>query len=496
MSKRGMKSSEKGANKRKRLKILPSTYPSNSVESYTSATPLATTSSLKKSADRVTRAHGSTVSLPSSKPAAPADPPLDLACATPFVQALRAPLSLPLLPPATPISDIHVYSSGRSGAELLGAIDSILSASPEDEMDPQSLVVTADVVPKVITPAKVTNWTVKNPGKVLPPKINDYKLWTVAQLRKECTERSLRLSRATSKQEQIRYLRLYDATKRAVEATVDEDILLEPGLRKTNNCFIRLMNIIFSDRFAERLARSDDTVTREQLDVGEVNDKSTFWKDVGVEFRRNTTDYNKLFDKTADNPRFGNVNPSMIVHHDDAKLYAMWKKGNAKYKKAQAKIFVSGQNSNDFYIFCDGNLDALYLKICTEVKPELEHYVNGGMHPEDEIDSLKLAVSRRITPTNKTAKWQNQVVSTVTRMADYLMGAPVTSSTASLSTRGTQDESQLIDRIAKLHQLIAQVKESQRKSEMDGATDPSLEASLLKYQQRLHRYENQLEAMD
>ncbi|KAG1700363.1 hypothetical protein DVH05_012164 [Phytophthora capsici] len=81
-------------------------------------------------------------------------------------------------------------------------------------------------------------------------------------------------------------------------------------------------------------------------------------------------------------------------------------------------------------------------------------------------------------------------------MADYLMGAPVTPSTASLSTRGTQDESQLIDRIAKLHQLIAQVKESQRKSEMDGATDPSLEASLLKYQQRLHRYENQLEAMD
>ncbi|KAF4142078.1 hypothetical protein GN958_ATG08712 [Phytophthora infestans] len=331
-------------------------------------------------------------------------------------------------------------------------------------MDPQSLVVTADVVPKVITPARVTNWTVKNPGK----------------LRKECTERNLRLSRATSKQEQIRYLRSYDATKRAVEATVDEDILLEPGLRKTKNCFIRLMNIIFSDRFAERLARSDDTVTREQLDVGEVNDKSTFWKDVGA----------------ADNPRFGNINPSMIVHHDDAKLYDMWKKDNAKYKKAQAKNFVSGQNSNDFYIFCDGNLDTLYLKICTEVKPELEHYVNGGMHPEDEIDSLKLAVSRRITPTNKTTKWQNQVVCTVTRMADYLMGAPVTSSTASLSTRGTQDESQLIDRIAKLHQLIAQVKESQRKPEMDGATDPSLEASLLKYQQRLHRNENQLEAMD
>ncbi|KAG6955636.1 hypothetical protein JG688_00011797 [Phytophthora aleatoria] len=42
-------------------------------------------------------------------------------------------------------------------------------------------------------PERVTKWTVKRPGSVVPPTCNDYDSWTVAQLRKECTERKLRL---------------------------------------------------------------------------------------------------------------------------------------------------------------------------------------------------------------------------------------------------------------------------------------------------------------
>ncbi|KAI9985620.1 hypothetical protein PInf_005005 [Phytophthora infestans] len=115
---------------------------------------------------------------------------------------------------------------------------------------------------------------------------------------------------------------------------------------------------------------------------------TSFWKEVAKEFQTNTTDYNGLF--TFNDPRYIGVDPSVIVQHDAPRLYDMWKKVNTKYIKAFSKFDVSGQNSNDFYEFCDGSLDAAYVKVCIKQKPELESYVKGGMHEEDEIDSMNL----------------------------------------------------------------------------------------------------------
>ncbi|KAG3100568.1 hypothetical protein PI124_g16044 [Phytophthora idaei] len=94
------------------------------------------------------------------------------------------------------------------------------------------------------------------------------------------------------------------------------------------------MNVIFSDRFAECLTRSDNAITRDQLDAGELNTKTLFWKEVDAGLRDNTTDYNKRFDEAARNPRFAIVNPSIIVPHDASILYDMWKQGDRKFKKA------------------------------------------------------------------------------------------------------------------------------------------------------------------
>ncbi|KAG3234782.1 hypothetical protein PI124_g20166 [Phytophthora idaei] len=180
-------------------------------------------------------------------------------------------------------------------------------------------------------PERVTNWTVKRPGSVVPPTCNDYDAWTVAQLRKECTERKLRLKRTTSKPDQIRHLREYDSAMRAVQSSIDEKNLLDPTKRKTKHCRIRLLNVLFSDRFADRLASSDDAATRERLDVGEVNAKTTFWKEVGVEYRENTDDYNKLYDEAAGNPHFASIDPSIIVKHNTPKLFELWKAINRSY---------------------------------------------------------------------------------------------------------------------------------------------------------------------
>ncbi|KUF86473.1 hypothetical protein AM587_10007099 [Phytophthora nicotianae] len=146
--------------------------------------------------------------------------------------------------------------------------------------------------------------------------------------------------------------------------------------KKKKHCCIRLLNVLFSDRFATRLASSDDDATRDQIDTGEVNQNTSFWKEVAKEFQTNTTDYNGLF--TFNDPRYIGIDPSVIVQDDAPRLNNMWKEVNTKYIKAFSKFDVSGQNSNDFYEFCNGSLVAAYVKVCIKQKPALESYVKGG----------------------------------------------------------------------------------------------------------------------
>ncbi|KAE9310420.1 hypothetical protein PR003_g20271 [Phytophthora rubi] len=94
-------------------------------------------------------------------------------------------------------------------------------------------------------------------------------------------------------------------------------------MRNTKHCFIGLSNVLFSDQFAGRLAHSDDTLTRDQIEVGAVNAKTVLWKEVGVEHRTNQMDYNNLFEAAASDPRFSGINPSCIVQHDDGRLFGM-----------------------------------------------------------------------------------------------------------------------------------------------------------------------------
>ncbi|ETI47812.1 hypothetical protein F443_08086 [Phytophthora nicotianae P1569] len=332
---------------------------------------------------------------------------------------------------------------------------------------------------------------------VVPPTTNDYGKWTVVQLRKECTERKLRLKRTVSKPDQIRHLTEYDAAKRAVQSSVDEENLLDPSQRKKKHCPIRLLNVLFSDQFAGRLGASDDAATREQLDAGEVNAKTKFWQDVGDEFWNNTSDFNNICDDAASNPRFATIDPSVIVQHDSAKLFELWKMINRSYVKANSKFYVSGQNSDDFFAYCEGNLGALYLRICTKIKPELAAFVYGGMCADDEIDSMNLGENRARTPGHKSVKWQDQVIKTINRMTDFIVGAPLPASTApQKATGGGDNEDQLIDRISKLHQMIDQVKNNLRKSEQEGIADTGLAKTLRMYQSSQQRYEEQLEALD
>ncbi|EGZ15962.1 hypothetical protein PHYSODRAFT_316085 [Phytophthora sojae] len=272
---------------------------------------------------------------------------------------------------------------------------------------------------------------------------------------------------------------------RLVTNALQQDMNLTARLRKTKHCVVRPLNILCSDQFIQRLISSDGAATRDQIDAGEV----------GVQHRTNTIDYKHLFAVAANDPRFADIDPSHVVEHETAKLFDTWKKVYGNYAKAYAKFFVSGQNSEEFYNFCSGDLDVAFLRVCVAEKPELEAFVRGGMHEQDEIDSLGLAALP--PPSTKPSKWQDQVLKTVNWIADIFVRAPAVVAPPSIAatTPAPHEEDVLIDRIAKLHQLIDQVKESQRKSEQSGYVDSTLVRCIGLYQQRLQHYESQLASL-
>ncbi|KAE9341051.1 hypothetical protein PF008_g10828 [Phytophthora fragariae] len=125
------------------------------------------------------------------------------------------------------------------------------------------------------------------------------------------------------------------------------------------------------------------------------------------------------------------------------------------------------------------------------------------MRQEDEVDSLDMQNSSHSTTTGRASKWQDGILKTINRLADIVAGsrnpaaAPVTALAANVpATVQAQDEDMLIDRIGKLHHLIEQVKERQRRLEQEGQTDAALANSLALYQQRLQLYENRLAALE
>ncbi|KAF1780849.1 hypothetical protein GQ600_3541 [Phytophthora cactorum] len=248
----------------------------------------------------------------------------------------------------------------------------------------------------------VTDWTVKNPGSVVPRSCNGYESWIVEQLRKEFTE----------------------------------------------------MNFDYIGRLT-RPSRLD-TSTRLTQHETQCNQLSTM-----------RTSYSLLF-TSQKGPRNNGI-PSMIVQHEISKFYDMWKKVNGKSIKAYNKFYVSGQNSNGFFDFCDGNLDAAYVSLCLKDKTELVAYVNGGMLAQDEIDSMNL---------------QHGYSEIVHRKQSAGVALPRRTAQAD----SLDEEDVFLDRIPKLQRLLDQVKDSMRRAATENEDVSVLVRSLALYTKRAQCY--------
>ncbi|ETI45153.1 hypothetical protein L914_11115 [Phytophthora nicotianae] len=58
---------------------------------------------------------------------------------------------------------------------------------------------------------------------------------------------------------------------------------------------------------------------------------------------------------------FAKCNPAIAVPHDAAKLRDMWKDVSSRSNTALANSRVSDTHDNDFFSFCSGKIDVLYM---------------------------------------------------------------------------------------------------------------------------------------
>ncbi|KAF4135085.1 hypothetical protein GN958_ATG15755 [Phytophthora infestans] len=293
-------------------------------------------------------------------------------------------------------------------------------------------------------------WTVVDPGKTTPPISDDYSLWAVEQLRKECTSRKLRLGRKTSVADRVKHLCEFDALHCSmISATLaSADGVSVPS----NNCTIRLLNVLFSDTFAPRFARIGDKPSRQQLDAGETHGTPHF----GVMLR---------------------VDASVVVIHSATKAYDMWKDVNKRYLKAMANFTKPGGHEDDFFTYCEGALDTFYLRECLKHKRDLASFVDGGLFDKDQFDSLKRGRSdssgKKPPQQVGTQKQRSEVAESVNALAAAIDAARP--STA--------------ERLMSLHKLIQQVEARMEKLQQTGKSDESLQRRLDLYRMKLSKLE-------
>ncbi|KAE9040973.1 hypothetical protein PR003_g10613 [Phytophthora rubi] len=134
----------------------------------------------------------------------------------------------------------------------------------------------------------------------------------------------------------------------------------EPS-RKQIQCPFRLLNIMFSDHFADRFVSLADQRSRADLDAA-ISAETLFWEEMCGIFVDNTPSEvidNLIAAHPALDPQ--RIDAAKIVPHIARQLRAIWGSSHAAYRKAHIRYTASGTNKDDFYSFCHGRLDALYV---------------------------------------------------------------------------------------------------------------------------------------
>ena len=233
---------------------------------------------------------------------------------------------------------------------------------------------------------RVVTWgdlTTDNTGKIVTISGCDVSAIKVPQLRLICGTLKVGGYRSAKKNNILEMLATYMKTKQVYEHTQQGSATT----RKTINCNFRLLNLLFSDKFAEDYSHIGDAPTRADLDgpAGTATCK-LFWTRVQESYVDDVDKYNEVMFEEYFFSKYS-INPSVIVQHDWKKLMANYKEVNAAYKESLVKFTASGNHDSVFFNFCSGRLDAYYLWLHLQQRPELLTYVNAVLQPGVFSDS-------------------------------------------------------------------------------------------------------------
>jgi hypothetical protein len=175
---------------------------------------------------------------------------------------------------------------------------------------------------------------------------------------------------------------------KTIEVTKISDNNVSP--RKQVQCPFWLMNVLFSDTFAPRLATLGNAATRHEVDNSSAAYDQGFWFDVRKAFIDDNKGCGcKFFSYDDVLGSQDHIDPSIIVPHDWKKLRSIWKSVNAEYKAAIARFTVSGTHDSNFYGYCNGRLDVYYLRKHLDLGPELNETIEADLPSECAISSIQ-----------------------------------------------------------------------------------------------------------
>ncbi|TMW58504.1 hypothetical protein Poli38472_010063 [Pythium oligandrum] len=145
-----------------------------------------------------------------------------------------------------------------------------------------------------------------------------------------------------------------EASRRTNE---DTPLLLTHVPSRTESCIFRLLNVLFSDEFSKRFARTGDHISRADRARGR-NPHGRFWNDVAVAYRLPRHDCQTLI-KT--HVMFDGIDVTYIVPHSSLTLQKIWERANDDYIAACASFQHDDAHDDDFVRYVAGKAPSLYL---------------------------------------------------------------------------------------------------------------------------------------
>jgi hypothetical protein len=168
----------------------------------------------------------------------------------------------------------------------------------------------------------------------------------------------------------LQLLRTQSASKGLAVGPAPPPLVLTPveRTRRTKNCNLRLLNVLFSDFMAPFLSSMNVEPTAEELATGAVGGSNAFWTRFRAEYASDKPEYSRVAFQA---PSLTGFDLSTPVSHSSTKLSEMWSELWEAYNSAFIRFTHSTDPGVDFVHCCPSRSDVFYMRCWLDVKPDL-----------------------------------------------------------------------------------------------------------------------------